>query len=170
MCRWLDVVHVVARGTIRPCCAYRNKMLSHDRSAKGMKERFRHWANWGILITLLLDLSLGLLGMETLCRQCGDRSQHYLLMSAGLIAWTLFLLFDRRVPRLWRSGFLGLLCGVHAGLVGYLVAIPRMCITCMTVAALALLCLFTIDQDGHELDCSVGAMLCSMIGVHILFA
>lgn len=130
--------------------------------------RIRRYAVLGILAVLLLDVALRASGTHTLCRQCGSQSTHLLLVAAGLTAWSTFLFLDRRLPERAVTLLLGLLSGVHLGLATYLLALPRLCLTCILVCALALIPIGVMAYEGRHLLAVLSAMTASVVAVHVL--
>ena len=76
------------------------------------------------------------------------------LLAAGLVAWLALLVSEPRLSAGATVVLLGALSGVHLALVAHLVALPRLCVTCLAACALSLMTVGTLTSEERLLTAS----------------
>jgi hypothetical protein len=125
-----------------------------------------------VVVVLLLDLLLQATGTVAICQSCGGEGPRSPLLVVGLAAWTAFLIVEPRIPPNGVAVLLGLLTGIHLALAAYLLAMPRLCVTCMVASTLSLLALagFAITSSGRSLSFGLTALGAAVGATHLVVA
>jgi hypothetical protein len=125
----------------------------------------RGWLALAILAVLLADLALTSSGVVVLCKQCGDRTLHSVLVVLGGAAWFGVWRFGPRLGATPTALVVGALAGAHVALAVYLVSLPRWCSTCVVVSSLAVCAFACVCAERESRRAAAVACLTSFCAV-----
>lgn len=93
------------------------------------------------VIFIASDVILREAGIAELCKECGEKDTHQLLLGMGALAWgSLWALWTRLRADVLHV-CLWVLGGTHLGLLAAQLAIPRFCLTCTSLTVVACIAL-----------------------------